>query len=156
MPSNYFSPDKKLRLNHPTYSFFHLGAKLGSWLTPRPSCFTPENDLIPLYRRMGRPQVWADTENLAPTRIRSPDRPARSDSLYRLSYPGHTTTKTTTANENVNMITHNSFSISRRQDSLPWKRTRYVPWQYRVETTQPHGKTTQNTCFLSNEQVCNY
>ena len=27
-------------------------------------------------------------ENLAPTRIRSPDRPARSESLYRLSYPG--------------------------------------------------------------------
>jgi hypothetical protein len=29
-----------------------------------------------------------DTENLAPTGIRSPDRPARSESLYRLSYPG--------------------------------------------------------------------
>jgi hypothetical protein len=27
-------------------------------------------------------------ENLAPTRIRSPDRPARSQSLHRLSYPG--------------------------------------------------------------------
>jgi len=26
-------------------------------------------------------------ENLAPSRIRSPDRPARSESLYRLSYP---------------------------------------------------------------------
>ena len=26
-------------------------------------------------------------ENLAPTGIRSPDRPARSESLYRLSYP---------------------------------------------------------------------
>jgi hypothetical protein len=26
-------------------------------------------------------------ENLAPTGIRSPDRPARSKSLYRLSYP---------------------------------------------------------------------
>jgi hypothetical protein len=27
-------------------------------------------------------------ENLVPTGIRSPDRPARSQSLYRLSYPG--------------------------------------------------------------------
>ena len=27
-------------------------------------------------------------ENLAPTGIRSPDRPSRSESLYRLSYPG--------------------------------------------------------------------
>ena len=33
--------------------------------------------------------VWTVTENLVPpTRIRSPDRPARSESLYRLSYPG--------------------------------------------------------------------
>jgi hypothetical protein len=31
--------------------------------------------------------VWTGTENLAPTRIRSPDRPARSESLYRLNCP---------------------------------------------------------------------
>ena len=31
---------------------------------------------------------WTGAENLAPTGIRSPDRPARSESLYRLSYPG--------------------------------------------------------------------
>ena len=34
---------------------------------------------------------WAgreNTENLAPTGIRSPDRPALSESLYRLRYPG--------------------------------------------------------------------
>jgi hypothetical protein len=29
------------------------------------------------------------SENLAPNEIRSPDRPARSQSLYRLSYPAH-------------------------------------------------------------------
>jgi hypothetical protein len=32
--------------------------------------------------------VWTGAENLAPTGIRSPDRPARSESLYRLSYRG--------------------------------------------------------------------
>ena len=32
--------------------------------------------------------VWTGAENLAPTGIRSPERPARSESLYRLSYPG--------------------------------------------------------------------
>jgi hypothetical protein len=32
--------------------------------------------------------VWTGVENLAHTGIRSPDRPARSESLYRLSYPG--------------------------------------------------------------------
>jgi len=33
-------------------------------------------------------QVWTGAENLSPTGIRSLDRPARSQSLYRLSYPG--------------------------------------------------------------------
>jgi hypothetical protein len=32
---------------------------------------------------------WTRAENLAPTGIRSPDRPARSESLYRLGYPAH-------------------------------------------------------------------
>ena len=32
--------------------------------------------------------VWTGTENLAPTGIRSPDHPGRSESLYRLSYHG--------------------------------------------------------------------
>jgi hypothetical protein len=32
--------------------------------------------------------VWTGAENLAPTGIRSRDPPSRSESLYRLSYPG--------------------------------------------------------------------
>jgi hypothetical protein len=32
--------------------------------------------------------VWTGAENLVPTGIRSPDRPARSESLYRLRYSG--------------------------------------------------------------------
>ena len=32
--------------------------------------------------------VWTGAENLTPTGIRSPDRPARNESQYRLSYPG--------------------------------------------------------------------
>jgi hypothetical protein len=35
---------------------------------------------------VGPGPVWTGAENLAPTGIRSPDRPARSKSLYRLSY----------------------------------------------------------------------
>jgi hypothetical protein len=44
----------------------------------------------PLYRRLGGPQgpVWTGVENLAPTGIWSPDRPACSELLYRLSYHG--------------------------------------------------------------------
>jgi hypothetical protein len=41
---------------------------IGGWVEPRP--------------------VWRCAENLASTGIRSPDRPASSESLYRLSYPG--------------------------------------------------------------------
>ena len=37
--------------------------------------------------------VWSGAENLASTRIRSPDRPARSQSLYRLSYRAHQTSE---------------------------------------------------------------
>ena len=33
--------------------------------------------------------VWTGAENLDLTGIRSPDRPVRSQSLYRLSYPAH-------------------------------------------------------------------
>ena len=44
----------------------------------------------PFYRRLGGPQGRsARAEILVPTWIRSPDRPARSQSLYRLSYPAH-------------------------------------------------------------------
>jgi hypothetical protein len=33
--------------------------------------------------------VWTGVESLAETGIRFPDRPARSQSLYPLSYPAH-------------------------------------------------------------------
>jgi len=44
----------------------------------------------PFYRRLGGPQGRSGREILAPTGIRSPDLPARSESLCRLSYPGPT------------------------------------------------------------------
>ena len=56
-----------------------------------PAAFTPEKDPIPNVQEAewtpGPVSIGA--ENLAPTRIRSPDLPALSDSLYRLSYPDH-------------------------------------------------------------------
>ena len=51
-----------------------------------PAALPPGKARHPLYRRLGGPR--AGLENLALNRIRSPDRPARSESLYRLSYPG--------------------------------------------------------------------
>jgi hypothetical protein len=47
---------------------------------PRPGRFTPGKDPVPIVNEAGwapRP-VWTGAENLAPTVIRSPDRPARS------------------------------------------------------------------------------
>jgi len=54
-------------------------------VTPRPH-FTPEEDAVPIVQEAG----WAgEAENLAPTGIRSLDRPTRSQSLYQLSCPAH-------------------------------------------------------------------
>ena len=55
-----------------------------------PGRFTPGQDPVPIVQEAGRAPglVWTGAENLAPTGIRSPDRPARRESLYRLSYPG--------------------------------------------------------------------
>ena len=55
-----------------------------------PDALPPEKNPVPIVQEAGWAPgtVWTGAENLAPTGIRSPDRPARSESLYRLSYPG--------------------------------------------------------------------
>ena len=55
-----------------------------------PAALPPEKTRYPLYRRLGGPQGRSGRmrQILPPTGNRSPDRPARSESLYRLSYPG--------------------------------------------------------------------
>ena len=55
-----------------------------------PAALPPGKTRYPLYKRLGGPQdrserVWKISP---PTRIRSTDRPVRSESLYRLSLPG--------------------------------------------------------------------
>ena len=57
---------------------------------PRPGRFTPGKDPVPIVLDVGWAPgpVWLGAENLAHTRIRTPDHPARSESLYRLRYPG--------------------------------------------------------------------
>ena len=72
---------------------FHDHGTRRGWgvsVTPRP-LFTPGKDPVPIVQDAGWAPgpVWTGAENLAPTRIRSPDRPVRSQSLYRLSYPAH-------------------------------------------------------------------
>jgi hypothetical protein len=53
-----------------------------------PAALLPGKTRYPLYRRLGG-LVWTGAESLAPNWIRSQDCPARSEWLYRLSYPGH-------------------------------------------------------------------
>ena len=55
-----------------------------------PAALPPGNTRHPLYRRLGGPQGRSGrVEKISPpTGIRSPYRPARSESLYRLSYSG--------------------------------------------------------------------
>jgi hypothetical protein len=55
---------------------------------PRP-LFTPKKNPVPIVQA-GWPSglVWTGAENLASTGILSPDGPARSQLLYRLSYTG--------------------------------------------------------------------
>jgi hypothetical protein len=57
---------------------------------PRPQ-LTPGNDPLPIVEDAGWASgpVWTGAENLVPTGIRSPDRPARWQSLYHLRYPAH-------------------------------------------------------------------
>ena len=50
----------------------------------------PPGDPLPSVQEAGwvPGPVWTGAENLAPSGILSPERPARSESLYRLRYPG--------------------------------------------------------------------
>ena len=72
---------------------FHDRGTRREWkvsVTPRP-LFTPGKDPVLIVQEAGWAPgpVWTGAENLTPTGIRSSDRPARSQSLYRLSYPSH-------------------------------------------------------------------
>ena len=71
---------------------FHDHGTRRGWgvsVTSRP-LFTPGKDPVPIVQEAGWAPgpVWTGAENLASTGIRSPDRPAHSQSLDRLSYRG--------------------------------------------------------------------
>ena len=55
-------------------------------------CLLPGKTRYPLYKRLDGPQDRSGQVRKVspPTGIRTPDRPARSQSLYRLSYQAHT------------------------------------------------------------------
>jgi hypothetical protein len=55
-----------------------------------PATLLPGMTPVPIVQEAGQAPgpVWMGAENLAPSGIRSSDRPARSESLCRLRYPG--------------------------------------------------------------------
>ena len=72
---------------------FHEHGTRRGWgvsVTPRP-LFTSGKDPGPIAQEAGwvPGPVWTCAENLSPTGIQSPDRPARSQSLCRLRYQAH-------------------------------------------------------------------
>jgi hypothetical protein len=68
------------------YSSLSLTSALdgSGWSKPSPGYFTPGKE----EAGWTPGPVWRGAKNLAPTGIRSPDHPARSKSLHRLSYSG--------------------------------------------------------------------
>ena len=73
------------------YSSMTAALEGGEWSAARPSRpIPPGKDSVPIVQEAGWAPalVWTGGKS-RPTRIRSPDHPARSQSLYRLSYPAH-------------------------------------------------------------------
>ena len=88
----------------------------GVSVTPRP-LFTPGKDPVPIVRETGWAPwpVWTGVKNLASTGNRSPDRPPRSQSLYRLLYPAHTQIYPSVLIRLQENIKHNATMVSEKQ-----------------------------------------
>ena len=90
-----YRPGVAQRVGRSIALLFHDRGTRRGWVvssTPQPH-FTTGKDPVPILQEAGWApgSVWTGADNLVPTGIRSPDRPARSQSLYRLSYPAHGT-----------------------------------------------------------------
>jgi hypothetical protein len=91
---NFYRPRRPLgRIEVQLYSVFKISVLEGGEgvsVTPRP-LLTTEKDTVPIVpeAEWTPGPVWTGAENLASIRIRSPDCPARSQSIYALIYPAH-------------------------------------------------------------------
>jgi hypothetical protein len=68
----------------------NLGARCRWAVNATPRSLYPEKDPVPIVQEAGWAPgpIWMGGETLAPNGIRSPDRQARSESLYRLRFRG--------------------------------------------------------------------
>jgi len=78
--------------------FLDRGTRRGEGSASRPAALYPEKHPVLIVQEAGWASglVWTDAENLTPIGTRSPDRPTRSQSLYRLSHPAHLISRTVT------------------------------------------------------------
>jgi len=100
-----------------TLLFLDHGTRKGWGVSPTPRpLFTPGKDPVPIVReaRWAPGPVWTGAKNLVPTGIRSPDRPARSQSLYRLSYPARRYSKGRRLIGMLSRFAFSSFSQGKR------------------------------------------
>jgi hypothetical protein len=86
--------------------FHSHGTRRGEGSASRPSRFLPSGKTrYPLYRRLGGTQGRSGQVGIiSPHRNSNPDRPAHSQSLYRLRYPAHTPVYTSWKNKGLQQI----------------------------------------------------
>jgi len=79
---------------------------------PRPH-LTPGKDPVSIVQEAGWASgpVWTGAENLAPTGIQSPDRPAHRQSLYGLRYPAHYNTNNNIHTLHLSSHCHSVFCL---------------------------------------------
>ena len=119
---------------------------------PRPGRFTPGKDPVPIVQEAGwaKGGVWTGAENLAPTGIRSPDRLALSESLYRLSYSGPLFTSA--LDEGKCLPSRPGGITSGRKTSLPVLKG---SWDTAEESKYiTHAGSRQSLSRSSNPQLC--
>ena len=102
------------------YLYSSITAELegGEWSAARPGrTLPPGKDRIPILQEAGWAlvPVWTGVKS-RPHRDSIPDRPARSESLYRLSYPAHILRKVLMKNNRFNVGTNdiNTMNSSNR------------------------------------------
>jgi hypothetical protein len=91
-----------------------------------PAALPPVKTRYPLYIEWAPGLVWTGAENLAPNGIRSPDRPARSESLYRLRYPGHSIHNSHTLNDSFGGLVVSMLASGSRVRGFEPDRSRWI------------------------------
>ena len=117
------------------------------WSTPRSCRFTLGKDPVPIVKEAGLApgQVWKGAENLAPIGIRSPDLPARSQSLYRLSYRGpQTLNKQRILFQSSGMLD----CVRRILPCISRSRISFVFWGERVQVFYQFYSETSGTHYI--------